>query len=68
MVGNEFERALRLMRRHDPQLAEDGFQRLSEIAGAYVDELIVEFGPGDGARAAVLAVGAHRAGPLTGVV
>ncbi|MFI7598985.1 HEAT repeat domain-containing protein [Actinoplanes sp. NPDC049681] len=44
MVGSEFERALRLMRRHDPQLAEDGFQRLSEIAGAYVDQLIVEFG------------------------
>ena len=44
MVGGEFERALWLMRRHDPQLAEDGFQRLSEIAGAHVGELIVEFG------------------------
>ena len=44
MVGSEFERALRLMRRHDPQLAEDGLQRLSEIARAHVDELIVEFG------------------------
>ena len=32
------------MRRHNRQLAEDGFQRLSEIAGAHVDELIVEFG------------------------
>jgi hypothetical protein len=32
------------MRRHNRQLAEGGFQRLSEIAGAHVDELIVEFG------------------------
>ncbi|MEV4635787.1 HEAT repeat domain-containing protein [Actinoplanes sp. NPDC049548] len=44
MVASEFERALRLMRRHDPQLAEDGFQWLSQIAGTHVDELIVEFG------------------------
>ena len=44
MVGDEFVRAMRLMRRRDPQLAEDGFQRLCEIAGAHVDELIGEFG------------------------
>jgi hypothetical protein len=35
---------MRLMRRHDPQLAEDGFQRLRAIAGQHVDELIEEFG------------------------
>jgi hypothetical protein len=43
-VGNEIERALRLMRRRDPQVAEDGFARLREIAGSHVDELIAEFG------------------------
>jgi hypothetical protein len=35
---------MRLMRRHNRQLAEGGFQRLSKTAGAHVDELIVEFG------------------------
>jgi hypothetical protein len=44
MVGDEFAQAMRLMRRHDPQLAEDGFQRLRGLAGAHVDELIGEFG------------------------
>ncbi|WP_028568572.1 HEAT repeat domain-containing protein [Salinispora tropica] len=44
MVGSEFERALRLMRRHDPQLVEGGFGWLREMAGAHVDDLIVEFG------------------------
>jgi len=43
MVAGEFERALRLMRRHDPRLAEDGFHQLQQIAGEHVDELIVEF-------------------------
>lgn len=42
-MGTEFERALRLMRRRDPQAAEDGFGRLREIAGKHVDELINEF-------------------------
>lgn len=36
MAGNEFERALRLMRRRDPQLAEDGFAWLREIAVSHV--------------------------------
>jgi hypothetical protein len=44
MVASEFERALRLMRRQDPQVAEDGFGLLQQIAGEHVDELIVEFG------------------------
>jgi hypothetical protein len=44
VVGDEFVRAMRLMRRHDPQLAEDGFERLRALAGAHVDELIGEFG------------------------
>lgn len=35
---------MRLMRHRDPQLAEDGFQRLRAIAGQHVDELIREFG------------------------
>jgi hypothetical protein len=35
---------MRLMRRRDPQLAEDGFDRLRAITGAHVDKLIMEFG------------------------
>jgi hypothetical protein len=42
-MADEFARALRLMRRRDPQLAEDGFQRLRGIAAAHVDRLIDEF-------------------------
>lgn len=42
-VAGEFDRALRLMRRRDPQLAEEGFGRLREIAGEHLDELIAEF-------------------------
>jgi hypothetical protein len=44
MVGSEFERALRLMRRRDPQIAEDGFARLRKIAASHVDQLIAELG------------------------
>jgi hypothetical protein len=43
LVAGELERAMRLMRRHDPQLAEDGFEWLRAIAGEHVDELIFEF-------------------------
>ncbi|GIF46499.1 hypothetical protein DFJ67_8354 [Asanoa ferruginea] len=42
-MADEFARALRLMRRRDPQLAEDGFQRLRGIAAEHVDALIDEF-------------------------
>ncbi|HTF07415.1 MAG TPA: HEAT repeat domain-containing protein [Asanoa sp.] len=42
-MADEFARALRLMRRRDPQLAEDGFQRLRGLAAAHVDRLIDEF-------------------------
>ncbi|GAA1856844.1 HEAT repeat domain-containing protein [Asanoa iriomotensis] len=42
-MADEFARALRLMRRRDPQLAEDGFQRLRATAGEHVDRLIDEF-------------------------
>ncbi len=42
-MAGEFERALRLMRRHDPQMAEDGFQRLRAIAGEHVEALLAEF-------------------------
>jgi hypothetical protein len=42
-MADEFARALLLMRRRDPQLAEDGFQRLRGIAAEHVDRLIDEF-------------------------
>ncbi|SNT51794.1 hypothetical protein SAMN05421812_10861 [Asanoa hainanensis] len=42
-MADEFARALLLMRRRDPQLAEDGFQRLRGLAAGHVDRLIDEF-------------------------
>lgn len=42
-MADEFARALLLMRRRDPQLAEDGFQRLRGLAAEHVDRLIDEF-------------------------
>ncbi|GIF68224.1 hypothetical protein Ais01nite_62590 [Asanoa ishikariensis] len=42
-MADEFTRALLLMRRRDPQLAEDGFQRLRGLAAEHVDRLIDEF-------------------------
>ena len=42
-MADEFARALRLMRRRNPQLAEDGLQRLRALAPANVDRLIDEF-------------------------
>jgi hypothetical protein len=41
--SNEFQRALQLMRRRNPQLAEDGFHRLRDMAADHVEELIEEF-------------------------
>jgi hypothetical protein len=40
---NEFQQAMRLMRRGDPQLAEEGFQRLRGMAADHVDELLEAF-------------------------
>ena len=42
-MADEFARALLLMRRRDPQLAQDGFQRLRGMAAEHVDRLIDEF-------------------------
>jgi hypothetical protein len=39
----KFADAVRTMRRHDPQAAEDAFGWLSERAGEYVEELAAEF-------------------------
>lgn len=39
----DFRKAMRLMRRHDPQYQEDGFFLLQPHAADYVDELIEEF-------------------------
>ena len=38
-----FRRAMRLMRRHDPQAREDGFQQLLPHASDYLEDLLVEF-------------------------
>ncbi|WP_446216270.1 HEAT repeat domain-containing protein [Micromonospora sp. IBHARD004] len=43
-MGSGFRQAMRLMRRCDPQLAEDGFQRLRLVANQHVAELIEVFG------------------------
>jgi len=42
-VSNQFQQAMRLMRRRDPQQAEDGFHHLRAMAADHVDELIDEF-------------------------
>ncbi|MEV4534776.1 hypothetical protein AB0J82_13195 [Asanoa sp. NPDC049518] len=42
-MADEFARALLLMRRRDPQLAEDGFRRLRALAAEHVDRLIDAF-------------------------
>jgi hypothetical protein len=42
-MADEFARALLLMHRRDPRLAEEGFQRLRAIAAEHVDRLIDEF-------------------------
>ncbi|HEX5994468.1 MAG TPA: HEAT repeat domain-containing protein [Jiangellales bacterium] len=45
MTGR-FERAMRLMRRHDAQAQEDGFQLLLPHATEHVEELLAEFTAG----------------------
>jgi hypothetical protein len=42
-VTARFQRAMRLMRRRDPQAREDGFRLLLPHAAEHVDELIAEF-------------------------
>lgn len=42
-VTRQFDRAIRLMRRHDPQAQEDGFGALLPCAAEHVDELIAAF-------------------------
>ncbi|OHV46660.1 hypothetical protein BBK14_01665 [Parafrankia soli] len=42
-MGTDFERAMHLMRRRDPQSQEDGFAWLQARASQHLDQLIVEF-------------------------
>ncbi|GAB3426397.1 HEAT repeat domain-containing protein [Flindersiella endophytica] len=42
-MTKRFEQAMRLMRRHDPQAREDGFQLLLAHAGEHGEELLVAF-------------------------
>ncbi|MDX8148317.1 HEAT repeat domain-containing protein [Lentzea sp. BCCO 10_0061] len=42
-MTKRFDEALWLMRRHDPQKAEDGFGLLRQIAAEHVDELVEAF-------------------------
>lgn len=43
-VTKRFEQAMQLMRRHDPQAREDGFQALLRCADEHVEELMAAFG------------------------
>lgn len=42
-MTKRFEQAMRLMRKHDPQAKEDGFQALLRCADEHVEELIAAF-------------------------
>jgi hypothetical protein len=42
-MTRDFRKAMGLMRRHDPQLQEDGFHQLLPHAADHLDELIAEF-------------------------
>ncbi|WP_280499062.1 HEAT repeat domain-containing protein [Nocardia farcinica] len=42
-MTNRFHAAMRLMRKHDPQLQEDGFAQLVPLAAGHIAELIEEF-------------------------
>lgn len=42
-MGDTFRDAMRLMRRHNPQLREDGFDLLRRHAADHVEALIAEF-------------------------
>lgn len=43
VMAKRFDQAMRLMRRHDPQSREDGFQLLLAHAEEHVEELVAEF-------------------------
>jgi len=43
-MTRRFDEAMRLMRRHDPDVQEDGFWLLHGHAAEHIDELIAEFG------------------------
>ena len=43
-MTRRFDEAMRLMRRNDPQLMEDGFRLLRGHAAEHIGELIAEFG------------------------
>ncbi|MGC1209814.1 MAG: HEAT repeat domain-containing protein, partial [Micromonospora sp.] len=47
-MTRRFERALKLMRRHDAQAREDGFHLLLPHAADHVEELLAEFTSGRG--------------------
>ena len=42
-MTSRFQDAMRLMRRHDPQLQEEGFQLLLGYAAEHLDELLAAF-------------------------
>jgi hypothetical protein len=42
-MTKRFDRAMQLMRRHNPQTREDGFQALLRCASEHVEELIAAF-------------------------
>jgi HEAT repeats len=42
-MTDRFQQAMRLMRKHDPQIREDGFALLRLHAAEHVDQLIAEF-------------------------
>jgi hypothetical protein len=42
-VAGFFDRAMKLMRKHDPQTQEDGFALLEPVASEFVTELIAAF-------------------------
>ncbi|KAB2345193.1 HEAT repeat domain-containing protein [Actinomadura rudentiformis] len=49
-MTRRFREAMRLMRKHDPQLKEEGFQLLLPHAADHLDELIAEFQQEDNAH------------------
>lgn len=49
-MTRRFHDAMRLMRKHDPQLKEEGFQLLRPHAADHLDELIAEFQQEDNAH------------------
>ncbi|MEQ7128766.1 hypothetical protein ABN034_30085 [Actinopolymorpha sp. B11F2] len=42
---NDFERGLAMMRKHDPQVQEDGFGMVKQVATEHVADLIAAYRP-----------------------